>query len=46
MKVKKEKMQIMELNEMASSWQQQQPQQQQAVAMQRDADATGNVVDR
>ena len=47
MKVKKEKMQIMELNEMASSWQQQTPQQQQqAVAMQRDADATGNVVDR
>ena len=47
MKVKKEKMQIMELNEMASSWQQQQqPQQQQAVAMQRDTDATGSVVDR
>ena len=47
MKVKKEKMQIMELNELeksASSWQQQQ-QQQQAAAMQRDADA-GNAVDR
>jgi len=51
MKVKKEKMQIMELNELensASSWQhqRQQQQQQQAVAMQRDAAETGSVVDR
>jgi len=45
MKVKKEKMQIMELNEMeksASSWQQHQ--QQQSVPLQRDTDA-GSVVD-
>jgi len=48
MKVKKEKMQILELNELensASSWQQQRQQHHQAVAMQRDAEP-GSVVDR
>jgi len=53
MKVKKEKIQIMELNELensTSSWQRQQQQQQQqhqqSIAMQRDASDAGAVVDR
>jgi len=49
MKVKKEKIQIMELNELensASSWQRHQQQQQQSISMQRDAAEAGTVVDR